>query len=354
MTTRRHFLASMTAVVTAPRLSWASVGSPDFIAAAKVGDGFSMSGFTADGQVAFSVPLPARGHAGAGHPTLPIAIAFARRPGRYALVIDCTDGSVLQSLTPPEGIAFNGHGLFLDEGRLLVTVEQRDDDSQGQIGLWDVAQGYARMGEIATGGIGPHDIKLMPDGETLVIANGGIATDPSDRTKLNVPDMTPNLAYLTLDGVQEKVELDEELHFNSIRHLALRDDGLVAFAMQWQDDPSYAPPLLGLHRRGEEPVLADASLTEAILMDGYAGSIAFNGAGTEVAITSPKGGRIHRFTPEGAFLGAVVQPDVCGLVSLKDGFLASDGFGNFAKVSGDKLIQLKKHDVSWDNHIIAL
>lgn len=354
MTTRRRFLTTFLAAAATPRLTWASVGSPSYIAAAKEGDDYALFGLTPEGAITFRVPLPARGHAGAGHPTQPIAVAFARRPGNYAILIDCVSGSILQHLHAPEGNHFNGHGLYVDNGRILITTEQRSSDSAGRLGLWDAENGYSRLGEMDTYGVGPHDVRLMPDMLTLVVANGGIQTDPGGRTPLNVGAMQPNLVYLTLDGVEEIVKLEADLHFNSIRHLAVRDDGLVAFAMQWQDDPSYLPPLLGLHRRGSDPILAQAPLSDEYPMQGYAGSIAFAPDGSEVAISSPKGGRLHRFDENGAFLGAVIQPDVCGLVAGTDGYLSSDGFGNIAAVRDGITTQISHHPVNWDNHIIAL
>jgi len=303
MTTRRTFLASLLAAGAAPGLGWAAVGSPSYLAAAKEpGGGFALYGLDDAGGTAFRVPLPARGHAGAGHPSRAEAVAFARRPGAFALVIDCMSGEVRQRLTPPEGRQFNGHGVFVREGAALLTCEQLSATSEGVIGIWDAEGAYARIGEVPTGGIGPHDLRLMPDGRTLVVANGGIATDPSDRTKLNIPTMRPNLAYLDLDGaVLDRVELRRELWKNSIRHLAIRADGLVGFAMQWEGEEGAAPPLLGLHRMGAEPVLAEAPLADELAMKGYAGSIAFSGDGAEIAITSPRGGRLHRFSADGAY-----------------------------------------------------
>ena len=67
MTTRRGFLASLLAAGTAPRLGWAAVGSPAYLAAARAPDGrFALYGVSRDGATTFRVPLPARGHAGAG------------------------------------------------------------------------------------------------------------------------------------------------------------------------------------------------------------------------------------------------------------------------------------------------
>jgi len=356
MTTRRGFIAALLAAGTAPRLGWAAAGDPSYLAAARdAGGAHALYGLDRAGGIRFRVPLPARGHAGAGHPHRAEAVAFARRPGRFALVIDCVTGAVRHRLTPPAGRQFNGHGVYAEGGALLLTAEQARADSAGVIGLWDVAAGYVRAGEWATGGIGPHDIRLMPGGTALVVANGGIATDPDDRTKLNIATMRPNLAYLDLAGrALERVELHRALHRNSIRHLAVRGDGLVGFAMQWEGEPGAAPPLLGLHRRGAGPVLAEAPLADEIAMQGYAGSIAFAGAGDEIAITAPRGGRLQRFDGAGVFRGGLSRTDVCGLAPLGEGYLASDGLGGLIAIGHDGARPLARHGCAWDNHVVAL
>ena len=356
MTTRRGFLAGLAAVGAAPGLGWAQVGGPAWLAAARQSDGsFALFGIDPRGALSFAVPLPARGHAGAGHPSRAEAVVFARRPGAYALVIDCATGAVRHRLAPPDGRQFNGHGTFAQGGARLFTSEQQSHDSQGIIGVWDVSAGYARIAEFPSGGIGPHDLRLMPDGQALVVANGGIATDPTDRTRLNLPTMRPNLSYLTLAGiVAETVELPVELHPASIRHLAVRGDGLVAFALQWEGAPDLTPPLLGLHRRGRAPELARAPLADERAMQGYAGSVAFSGEGGQIALTSPRGGRLHRFDDTGAFLGAVSRADVCGLAPRPGGFLASDGLGGLIALEGGDARPLAAHPCAWDNHIVAL
>jgi len=356
MATRRTFLAALLATGAAPSLGWAAVGNPSFLAAAQEADGgFALYGLDTDGAATFRVPLPARGHAGAGHPRRAEAVAFARRPGSFALVIDCVRGTVRHRLTPPEGRQINGHGVFGGDGALLFTSEQRSDTSAGVIGIWEVAAGYVRIGEMPSGGIGPHDLRLMPDGETLVVANGGIATDPTDRTKLNIPTMRPNLTWLSLTGaILEQAEPEEELRQASIRHLAIRTDGLVGVAMQWEGEPGAAPPLLALHRRGMAPRLAEAPLADELAMQGYAGSIAFSGDGSELAISSPRGGRLHRFSDAGDFLGAVSRSDVCGLAPLGDGYLASDGLGGLIAVGPGGARALGRMGCAWDNHIVTL
>jgi hypothetical protein len=356
MPSRRGFLASLLACASLPRPGWAEAGSPSYLTCAGNPDGgFSLHGLRRDGTEAFRIPLPARGHAGAGHPTEALAVAFARRPGTYALAIDCARGMVRQRFAPPEGRHFNGHGAFLARGAVLATSEQDTQTTEGLIGLWDAEAGFRRIGEVPTGGLGPHDLKLLPRGR-VIVANGGIATDPTDRTKLNLATMRPNLAVLDPlgDGVPEITELDPDLHQLSIRHLALRPDGTVAFAMQWESDPEEIVPLLGLRDPDGTIALAEAPEAEARLMRGYAGSVAWNSAGTEAAITSPKGGRVQRFDATGRFVASLSRPEVCGVAPLGTGFLLSDGLGGLVAMEDGSASPLGRAEVAWDNHIVVI
>ncbi|MEZ5686541.1 MAG: DUF1513 domain-containing protein [Paracoccaceae bacterium] len=353
---RRAFLASLAAATALPRASWADAGSPAYLAAAADGAGaYFLCGIGATGERLFALPMPGRGHAATAHPTRPEAVAFARRPGTFALVIDCVAGATLARLTPPEGRQFNGHGAYSADGTVLFTSEVVAEGSEGRIGLWDAARGYARLGEFASAGIGPHEILRLPGTEVLVVANGGIQTDPSDRTPLNLDRMRPNLSYLSPEGaLLDQLELPD-LWQNSIRHLAVASDGLVAFAMQWQGDLMDPVPLLGLHRQGGAAVLCEPAPTEIFAMNGYAGSVAFAPGGQEVAITSPRGGRVQAFSRAGAPLWSVARADICGLgPCAAGGFVATDGQGLVARLEAGQLAPLQRDTLAWDNHLVAL
>lgn len=356
MTTRRTFLATLLAASTAPALSWADAGNPAYLGAARDRDGgHALYGLDAAGARIFRIPLPARGHAAAAHPDAPEAVAFARRPGTFALVIDCARGRVAHRLEAPAGRHFYGHGAFVAAGDVLCTTENEIDTGEGRIGLWSRREGYARIGEIRSHGIGPHDILRM-DGDVLAVANGGIRTHPdTGREKLNIDTMRPSLAWITPEGdLLDAVVLAPDLHRNSIRHLAQAPDGTVAFAMQWQGEPGDAVPLLGLARRGHEPVLLAAELGEQMAMQGYAGSVAFSGDGRSVAITSPRGGRLHRFDVATGAVTPYRRGDVCGLAPAPGGFTATDGLGGIVAVGRD-VAPLAAHDgLSWDNHLVAI
>lgn len=357
MTTRRGFLATVFAASALPGLTWADAGSPAYLAAAKAADGsFALAGLTAEGMQSFVLPLPARGHAACGHPTLPQAVVFARRPGTYALVIDCAAGQIAARLEAPEGHHFYGHGVFSAEGDRLFTTENDIATNQGRIGVWAAQEGYRRIGDFASGGIGPHDILRLPGRDVLAVANGGIITALNDdRTKLNIDTMQPNLTYLSLTGeVRETVTLAPEMHKNSIRHLAVRSDGLIGFAMQWEGPPIQTPPLLGLHAMGGDVVLAAAPDDLQPKLANYIGSIAFDQAGSTLGLTSPKGSVVALFTADGQYTQLLDRPDVCGIGAGRDGFMITDGYGGIAEITNGKITALTTAAQAWDNHLIAI
>lgn len=358
MTSRRRFLSGMLAAGLAPQVSWASVGSPAFLSAGRGPQGaFLLAGLSPSGEVLFRHPLPGRGHAATAHPIRPEAVAFARRPGRFADVVDCRNGAALARIQPPAGHHFYGHGTFSPDGSLLFTTENDYDKARGMVGVWDATDGYRRINQFGSGGIGPHDIALRPNAAGLVVANGGIETHPdSGRAKLNLPDMRPNLSYLGFDGgVQEQMELPNDLHLNSIRHLAVRADGLVGFAMQWQGDLGEMVPIVGLHRPGKPAQLMAEDDPRLLNLSGYGGSIAFSADGASVAVTSPRGGVVQLMDCDSrALMHEHQMADVCGIAASTTSFAASTGTGQFLLLSDGDKQPVHRSDLAWDNHLIPL
>lgn len=351
MTSRRTLIKGLAAAAILPRRGWAAAGSPEWVAAARCPDGsHAIYGLDEGGGLVFAVPLPARGHAAAAHPTRAEAIAFARRPGVFALILDCRTGTVSGRLAPPPGLQFNGHGAFSPDGTRLYTSEVVAKGSSGCIGIWDATRGYGRLGELESQGIGPHELRTRPHG-TIIVANGGIETDPQDRTPLNLDRMRPNLAVLSPDGaLLSRTELEPDLHQNSIRHLALLPDG-VAFAMQWQGDPAEPVPLLGI--ANVETRLAAPPEAEGQAMQGYAGSVAASGG--LIAVTSPRGGVVMIHGDDGAHRATLRRADICGVAAATDApFALTDGGGAVWAADETGLRLRARHDLSWDNHLVKI
>jgi hypothetical protein len=353
MTSRRAFLSGILASSVLPLSGWAQAGSPSFLSAAQHRDGhYLLCGLSDQGEVLFEIPLPDRGHAAAAHPSKPHAVAFARRPGRFAIVIDCSKGTPIAELVAPQGRHFYGHGTYNADGTLLFTTENDYEAARGIVGVWDVTAGYQRVNEFSSGGIGPHDIQLIPEGETMVVANGGIETHPSTgRAKLNISEMAPNLTYLNLDGaVIEQACMDAKLSRNSIRHLSVAKDGLIAMGMQWQGDIHEDVPLVATHRMGEDirPMQMKAGLST--LMEGYVGSVAVSEDGQNIAATSPRGGILVSFD-NGNQSGVQEFEDVSGVASNVQTMMMTSGSGVIRTQTG----VLSHHsDLRWDNHLVSI
>lgn len=352
---RRRFLAAAALTLT-PRLTWAAAGAPSYLSAAGLPDGgFVLLGLSETGEERFRVDLPARGHAAAAHPSRPEAVAFARRPGTYAIVLDCIEGEVLTRLDAPEGRAFQGHGAFSPDGATLFTTEAAEE-GRGVLGLWDARAGYRRLGEIASGGDGPHEVLLTPDGRQLAVANGGVATDAaSGRAALNLFEMRPNLTLIDVGSgrIVQTFEGPEALARNSLRHLAAAPDGTLAAALQWEGAQIEHPPLLALRRPGAEALefRAAPDPLQAELRN-YAGSVAISRDGTRIALTSPRGGVMMIFERDGAGVETVAAPDVCGVAWSGDGFACTTGLGDFRRPG--QAGTLRHLDLAFDNHLIRI
>ena len=353
---RRQFIGGLLAASLIPKPAWADAGSPAFLAAAALPDGtYVLCGIDATLQINFQIPLPARGHAAAAHPTRPEAVAFARRPGTFATVINCITGQENAHLAAPIGRHFYGHGTYSLDGKLLFTTENDYEAGAGRIGVWDVDQGYARVDEWDSFGVGPHDIKRLPNSDILVVANGGIDTHPdTGRTKLNVPTMHPNLAYIE-DGVLiEKAALPDHMQKNSIRHLAVNQRGDVAFGMQWQGDRNI-DALIGTHHRGGPMKLVETPINKIRQLDNYIGSLAFSGDGKTIAATSPRGGVVHLYDVETSrFASAVPLADVSGVAPFGASFAITSGTGQMRSLAHHCEHRSNDSNLSWDNHLVPL
>lgn len=315
----------------------------------------------ARGHDVAAIALPDRGHSFAIDPARSRAVAFGRQPGFFAHAFSLHDCATLGTLALPENRHFFGHGVFSDDGALLFATENDFDAGRGVLGVYDAGRDgrWQRLGEIDSGGIGPHEVILLPDGATLCVANGGLLTHPDfGKATLNLTTMRPSLAYVDVASgrLLESVRLPDSLFQLSIRHLAADAAGTVWFACQHQGPASEQPLLLGRHRRGMQPELMATPQHALRELRNYIGSIAIDAERGIVAASSPVGGSVAFWNAgSGEWLGSARHPDGCGIAALDDGrFLVSDGFGAISISSpGRPDIQLlaASREIAWDNHM---
>lgn len=322
--------------------------------------------FTTEGDVR-SVTLPDRGHdvavrPGHAHSTTVEVVAFARRPGRFAVAF-----TLDRSIHPLHFFArkdrhFYGHGLFSPQGKLLYTTENDYENGKGVIGIRDATDGYKQIGEFSTFGIGPHDMALLDDGVTLVIANGGMETSPdTGRRILNITEMEPSLVYVDrrTGTLIEKQSFPLNLRQLSIRHLTVAGNNRVVFGCQYKGPKTDTPNLVGMHDRGRPIQLIETPDDVLHDMKHYIGSVTADSSGEIIAASSPRGGFISYWDASNkTYIGRRELKDGCGLArtQTKGAFLQTSGLGRAEKVSIDKSDQGKEEQKfptkQWDNHAV--
>jgi hypothetical protein len=310
---------------------------------------FAVATVTERGEIVDQVALPARAHGMAYSLATGRTVAFARRPGTFAMIFDPWNKGEPVVITSPEGRHFYGHGAFSPDGRLLYASENDFDNNRGMIGLYDATNRFARIGEYETFGVGPHDMTVSDDGRMLIVANGGIETHPDfGRTKLNLGNMQPSLALIDAASgtLIEKHTLPPQWSSVSTRHVDVDASGRIWFACQYEGHRKDLPPLIGHFARGEDLAFIDLPEETTRRLANYVGAIAVNRKEGLVGVTSPIGGASVTID---AKTGKVLRED-----SVRDAAGIAPAPGGFAVSSYDGEFQSAHSDVAWDQHIVRI
>lgn len=367
MLDRRQFAAGVAGLAASPALpAWgAPTGSAELIVSTVTHEGgrFAVAGFEPSGHVRFALALPGRGHGLAMRPGTAEVVVVSRRPGAYLMTIDVKAGRVVRTVTNAEGRHFNGHGIHSANGRMFYASETEIETGAGLLGIYDADAGYRRLGEVPSGGLDPHDIRLVDSGRTLVVANGGVMTHPdAPKAMLNLDTMDPTLAYLsTTDGkIRAVVHQPPARRWLGIRHLAVGAGDRIAIAMQYAGPAADTVPLVALHRIGDPSFrFLDLPAQTLSAIRHYCGGAAVDASGTVLGISCPKGNMFVFFTLEdGRYIGKADVADGCGLAPASNGFVLTSGVGGVfswhpgttARPIAGRFLESGR----WDNHAVRM
>lgn len=328
-------------------------------------------------------------------------LMMARRPGHYGLIADIKTGQKVAEFETQAPYEFQGHACFSADGKKIFTSEMINDaaspekNGQGRIGVRD-AQSRERMGDLDSYGIEPHEIRLMPDHRTLVIANGGLCPESEEQAPFHKaqsqqaqsqqaqsPADVMQSSLVFIDSISgeliEQCVLDESKA--SVRHVSVSSDGTVVVALQVQRqalNDTLARPLAAIKRPGAKLTYLDAPEALWLGAKDYMGSVAIwedgaiwkDGAewkknspvvsGIKIAgMTSPRGSFASFWdVTSGGFLGYYALYDVCGISISHEyqSFVLTNSAGDMhfidpISLKEHRYLRQKNDHVRWDNHL---
>lgn len=330
-------------------------GEAALVSACRRPDGhYALVLLSMDGRVLREIALSDRGHDIAVDRARRRAVAFSRRPGAFAVAFQTNGSGEPHVFAAREGRTFSGHGIFSHDGRVLYATENDNDTGDGLIGIYDTAH-WRRIGEMATHGIDPHEVILLADGVTLVVANGGI--EMSGREKLNIAAMEPSLVFLDSASGEMKVQhrLPPQLNQLSIRHIAADAHGQVWFGGQWEGALTASPELIGRASVDRPLQLISAAQPLGTALKGYIGSVAVSGDGQVLAAAAPRAGRtLFIDTASGSIVAETALPDGCGIAGISQhSFALSSGHGDLMREEPGRapVMSVKLDGTEFDNHL---
>lgn len=362
MLNRRQFLLGASGAVALASLPLVLSGQSQqwlvsaFTKSTSKGQQHFAGAFNQRGQLINAVQLPARGHGSTAHPSkIGHAIMFARRPGNFMMEIDFVNGVITQQIQSLQGQHFFGHGVFSPDGKYLFSVENDFKQGCGQIVVRD-SNDYHIIDRFDSGGVGPHECRLMPNSNTLVIANGGIKTHPQwPRKKLNLDTMSPALTYLDLTSGKIIDEFRLDNHQLSIRHLDVSAQGKVIAGLQYQGAKNDNVPLAISHHGQASLSFLKADDVVWQSLNQYTASVCVDNLNQQVAISSPRGDVITLWDLNSdQFIRKISMRDVAGLSVANQQVIATNGKGQVLNLRDNQGQFTHFNDIRWDNHLTTI
>ncbi|WP_444995908.1 DUF1513 domain-containing protein [Aliikangiella sp. IMCC44359] len=219
--TRREFiLASMSAMLTACTQSTSHnngniiLGGGQYIKDGEKQISFVLSVVNLETKVRDLTPMVFLAHGIHRNPTNKNQLAIFEKKGPHACEYDLSSRKITRSIPKINNRYFYGHGAYSLDGKILFSTETELTGLNGLIGIRNSSD-LTYLGEFPSYGKEPHECKLIDNGKTLVVTNGG-------GDKNGEP---PSVTYIDVNSQKliEKVELTRaELNTG---HLAIGEKG---------------------------------------------------------------------------------------------------------------------------------
>jgi hypothetical protein len=141
-------------------------------------------------------------------------MALFEKKGPGACEFDLTSRKITRYIPTHKGRHFYGHGAYTLNGETLFATETELTNMRGVIAIRNTRD-MDYLGEFPSYGLEPHECKLIDNGRTLVVTNGGGT----------VSGQAPSVAYIDVNNQQliEKVELSNDAI--NAGHIAVAEDG---------------------------------------------------------------------------------------------------------------------------------
>jgi len=290
------------------------------------------------------IPMSFFGHGFTPDPVNPERACVFEKRGKGACEIDLKTGSVTREITGHEDREFYGHGAYSPDGKLLYSTETIvSGHYEGVIAIRD-AKTHAYLGDFPSFGASPHDCRLIDDGKTMVVTNGGGPLD----------GIAPNVSYIDVETEQ----LIEKLEFDNAQvnagHLDISSTGkLAVVSAQREGLPIKSPGgiSLRLHANSLNTLSNPAKLTERLYDESL--SVCIHEKNNIVGATTPTGNLVTFWNIDnGELLHYIVVPNPRGIELTQDKkyFVVSYGQGNpdeaISLFSADTLEQIKGYDLT--------
>lgn len=320
---------------------------------------FYVSGMTQQGAETFRTPLPEMPHGFAKHPHKPEQlVSFPGLTGEKTIVLDVKTGQQIAQIKARKNRHFNGHGAFSPDGKWLYATENVIDTSAGVIGIYD-AHTFEFSREISAHGLGPHGMRALPDGKTLVVASGGLKTDPkTGKFYSNLNNM--HSAVIFIDIASGKLIARREIPVArlSIRNIYFADNNQLLVTCQYWGKRDM-PKVVGLIQDMGEIEMLDIDEDNLWLMRNYTGGTVISG--NTAAVSCPRGNRLTFWDLQAKkFTGSVEITDVSGVQPMGDGqhFLASAETGKLYQIDAKNLSVTPLSPIwkqaKWTNHMVQV